>query len=126
MAIEFHKGVEEGLKFLPDHKRLSINLQMSNLSLKPMKKCDSNSLEIRLGDEKGSDLLNKLKDKKKINDADLNLLEGQNYKIPMVSCEETFRDEMFDKVLLYNGKKMSKTRNIQHKRNQGARSKLIQ
>ncbi|XP_078161772.1 scarecrow-like protein 9 [Carex rostrata] len=103
LATEFQRGVEEGLKFLPNHNGLSINLQVSNLSLNPMKKCDSTSLEIKLGEEKESDLLNKSKGKKNTNDSDLDLLEGRNCKIPMISCEEIIRDEMFDKALLYHG-----------------------
>ncbi|XP_078148076.1 scarecrow-like protein 14 [Carex rostrata] len=105
LATKFQRGVEEGLKFLPNHNRLSINFQVSNFSLNPTKKCHSNSLEIKSGEEKESDLLNKSKGKKNTNDADLDILEGRNCKIPMVSCEETIRDEMFDKVLLYHKKK---------------------
>ncbi|XP_078161490.1 scarecrow-like protein 9 isoform X2 [Carex rostrata] len=101
LATEFQRGVEEGLKFLPNHCRLSINLQVSNLSLDPTKKCASNTLDIKSGEE--SDLLNKSKGKKNTNDVDLDLLEGRNCKIPMVYSEETIRDEVFDKVLLYHG-----------------------
>ncbi|XP_078148304.1 scarecrow-like protein 14 [Carex rostrata] len=108
LATEFQRGVEEGLKFLPNHNTLPINFQVSNLSLNPTKKCDSNSLEIKSGEEKESDLLNNSKGKKNTNDVDLDLLEGRNCKIPMVSNEETIRDEMFDDVLLYNGKKCPK------------------
>ncbi|XP_078169270.1 scarecrow-like protein 9 [Carex rostrata] len=107
LAIEFQRGVEEGLRFLPNHNRLAINLKVSNLSLNPMKKCDSNPLENKSGEEKGSDLLNKSKGKKNTNDANLDLLEGRNCKIPMVSSEETIRDEMFDEVLLYQGEIIS-------------------
>ncbi|XP_078159328.1 scarecrow-like protein 14 [Carex rostrata] len=107
-ATEFQRGVEEGLKFLPNHNRLSINLEVSNLSLNPTKKCDSNSLEFRLGEEKESNLLNKSKGKKNTNDADLDISEGRNYKIPMAFSEETIRDEMFDKILLNHGKKCRK------------------
>ncbi|XP_078161804.1 scarecrow-like protein 9 [Carex rostrata] len=103
MSNEFQRGVEEGLKFLPNHNRLPINLQVINLSLNPTQKRDTNSLEIRSGEEKRSNLLNKSKGKKNTNDADLGLLEGRNCKIPMVSNEETIRDEVFDKALLYQG-----------------------
>ncbi|XP_078149321.1 scarecrow-like protein 9 [Carex rostrata] len=102
-AIEFQRGLEEGLKFLPNHNRLSINLQVSNSFLNPTKKRDSNSLVIRSGEEQGSDLLNKYKGKKNTNDADLYLLEGRNCKITMVSIGETIRDKVFDEVLLYQG-----------------------
>ncbi|XP_078169032.1 scarecrow-like protein 14 [Carex rostrata] len=99
--IEFQRGVEEGLKFLPNQNSSSINLHVSNLSLNPTKKCDRNSLQIKSEEEKESDLRNKSKGKKNTNDANLDLLEGRNCKIPMVNNEETIRDEMFDKALLY-------------------------
>ncbi|XP_078150994.1 scarecrow-like protein 9 [Carex rostrata] len=103
LATEFQRGVEEGLKFLPNHNRLLINLQVSNLSLNPKNKCESNSLEFRLGEEKESNLLSKSKGKRNTNDGDLDLLEERNSKIPMVSGEETIRDEMLDRLVLNHG-----------------------
>ncbi|XP_078161974.1 scarecrow-like protein 33 [Carex rostrata] len=104
LATEFQRGVEEGLKFLPNHNSLPINLQVSNLSLEPMKKWGSkNSLDFRSGEEKESNLLNKSKGKNSSNDPDWDLPGGRSRKIPMFSHEETIRDEMFDKVLLYHG-----------------------
>ncbi|KAJ3690187.1 hypothetical protein LUZ61_019351 [Rhynchospora tenuis] len=97
-ATEFQKGAEEGMKFLPDIKKLSVDLEVSKISLDPMKNCDN----FRLVEEKGG-LLDKSKGKKSTNDADLNISGGRNRKILMVSCEETIRDEIFDKVLLNHG-----------------------
>ncbi|XP_078162263.1 scarecrow-like protein 9 [Carex rostrata] len=105
LATEFQRGVEEGLKFLPNYNKLPINLQVSNLSLDPMKNWESNnSLEFRLGVENKSGLPERSKGKKNLNDSDWDLSEeGRSHKIPMFSHEETIRDEMFDKVLLYRG-----------------------
>ncbi|XP_078151157.1 scarecrow-like protein 9 [Carex rostrata] len=108
LATEFQRGVEEGLKFLPNHNKLSINLQVSNLSLNPTKKCESNSLELRLGEERQSNLLSKSKGKRNTNDGDLDLLEERNCKIAMVSSEETIRDEMLDRLVLYHGENCSR------------------
>ncbi|KAJ4803384.1 GRAS transcription factor [Rhynchospora pubera] len=96
-STEFHKGVEEGMKFLPNLNQLSIDLQVRKLTVDPMKKCDGN---FRLGEKKENGLLQMYKDKTSSNNADLDLLEGRNRKIPMVTCEETIRDAIFDKVLL--------------------------
>ncbi|XP_078151007.1 scarecrow-like protein 9 [Carex rostrata] len=108
LATEFQRGVEEGLKFLPNHNRLSISLHVSNLSLNPTKKCESNSLELRLGEEKKSNFLSKSKGKRNTNDGDLDLLEERNCKIAMVSGEETIRDEMLDRLVLYHGETCSR------------------
>ncbi|KAJ1694105.1 hypothetical protein LUZ63_010803 [Rhynchospora breviuscula] len=97
LTSEFQRGVEEGMKFLPNLNQLSINLQESKLTLDPMKKCDGNFM---LGEKKENGLLHRSKGKKSSNNADLDFLEGRNRKIPMVACEETIRDAMFDKVLL--------------------------
>ncbi|KAJ4774354.1 GRAS transcription factor [Rhynchospora pubera] len=102
-TTEFHKGVEEGMKFLdflPNLNQLSIDLQVSKLTVDPMKKYDGN---FRLGEKKENGLLHNYKGKTSSNNADLDLLEGRNRKIPMVTCEETIRDAMFDKVLLNCG-----------------------
>ncbi|KAJ4784286.1 GRAS transcription factor [Rhynchospora pubera] len=97
LTIQFHRGVEEGMKFLPNLNQLSIDLQVSKLTVDPMKKCDDN---FRLGEKKENGLLHNYKGKTSSNNADLDLLEGRNCKIPMVTCEETIRDAIFDKVLL--------------------------
>ncbi|KAJ3690186.1 hypothetical protein LUZ61_019350 [Rhynchospora tenuis] len=95
LTTEFHKGVEEGMKFLPNLNQLSIDLEVIKFAVDPMKKGDGN---FRLGEKKENGLLHK--GKTNSNNADLDLLEGRNRKIPMVACEETIRDAMFDKVLL--------------------------
>jgi GRAS domain family len=104
LATEFQRGVEEGHKFLPNLKKMSIDLQASKISVDPMKNCDSNTLEFRMGETKESGLIWKSKDKRNTNNADLDILEGRNCKILTLSNEETIRDEMFDKVLLSHGK----------------------
>lgn len=103
LATEFQRCVEEGIKFLPNVNRLLIDLHVSKLSMHPMEKCDSNILEFRLGGPVESGLLDRCKGKKSSKGVDLDLSEGKNCKIPMLSGEETIRDEMFDKVLLYQG-----------------------
>ncbi|KAJ4794416.1 hypothetical protein LUZ62_045662 [Rhynchospora pubera] len=100
LATEFLKGAKEGMKFLPNLKKLSINRQENKLSSDPMNKCDG---KLSLGKEKESVIVDKNKSKKSSNDADLDLLEGRNHKLPMVFFEEKIRDEIFDKVLLNHG-----------------------
>jgi GRAS domain family len=98
LGTEFYRGLEEGMKFLPNLKKMSIDLPVDRVQ-----KCDNNSLEFRLGQEKESGVPDRSKVKKSSNDEDLEILEGRCCKIPPLSCEETIRDETFDKVLLYHG-----------------------
>ncbi|KAJ4818245.1 hypothetical protein LUZ62_030811 [Rhynchospora pubera] len=100
LATEFLKGAKEGMKFLPNLKKLSIDRQENKLSLDPMNKCDG---KLSFAEEKGSVIVDRSKSKKSSNDADLDPLEGRNHKLPMVFFEEKIRDEMFDKVLLNHG-----------------------
>ncbi|KAJ4807449.1 hypothetical protein LUZ62_020015 [Rhynchospora pubera] len=86
--IEFQRGVEEGMKLLPNLNKLSIDGEGSKISLDARKKRHNDSLEFKLIEDKASNL------------SDLNLLEVRNCKIPVFSCEETIRDEMLDKSLL--------------------------
>ncbi|KAJ3690182.1 hypothetical protein LUZ61_019346 [Rhynchospora tenuis] len=104
-ATEFQRGAEEGMKFLPNLKQLLIDLQMSKISFDPTRKCERSLL---WGEDKEGDLLDRSKGKKNSDNIDLDTLEGRNRKIPTVSCEETIRDELFDKVLLNQWKNYTK------------------
>jgi GRAS domain family len=97
-GTEFYRGLEEGMKFLPNLKKMLIDLPVDQ-----EQKCDNNSLEFMLGQEKESGVPDRSKVKKSSNDEDLDILEGRYCKIAPLSCEETIRDETFDKVLLYHG-----------------------
>ncbi|KAJ3700919.1 hypothetical protein LUZ61_004624 [Rhynchospora tenuis] len=105
LATEFLKGAKEGMKFLPNLKKLSIDMQENKLSLDPMKKSEG---KLSLAEEKGSIIVDRSNSKKSSNDADVDLLEGRNHKLPMVFFEEKIRDEMFDKVLLNHGENYAK------------------
>ncbi|KAJ1688832.1 hypothetical protein LUZ63_012987 [Rhynchospora breviuscula] len=86
--IEFQRGVEEGMKLLPNLNKLSIDGEGRKISLDARKKRHNDSLEFKLVEDKASNL------------SDFNLLEVRDCKIPVFSWEETIRDEMLDKVLL--------------------------
>ncbi|KAJ3688230.1 hypothetical protein LUZ61_017394 [Rhynchospora tenuis] len=100
---EFQRGVEEGKKFLPTINNLAIDLHVSRLSLD--KAHTDKSSEIELEKETAHGLP---KTRKSSTDAGLNFLEGRNSKISMPCYEETTRDEMFDKILLYHGEEYAR------------------
>ncbi|KAJ4805009.1 hypothetical protein LUZ62_017575 [Rhynchospora pubera] len=103
LAKEFQRGVEEGKKFLPTINNLAIDLHVSRLSLD--KAHTNKSSEIELEEETAHGLP---KTRKSSTDAGLNLLERRNSKMSMLCAEETTRDEMFDKVLLYHGEEYAR------------------
>ncbi|KAJ3684210.1 hypothetical protein LUZ61_013374 [Rhynchospora tenuis] len=86
--IEFQRGVEEGMKLLPNLNKLSINGEGSKISPDARKKRHSDSLKFKLAEDKAS------------NSPDLDHLVVRNHKIPVSSCDETIRDEMLDRALL--------------------------
>ncbi|KAJ3676397.1 hypothetical protein LUZ60_003809 [Juncus effusus] len=91
-TMEFHRGVEEGLKFVPVIDKLTLSLQANKIGN------DSSFINPELGE--GERRGNKSKNNDGVN---MDLLEGRNQKLPMISFEEPIRDYMFDQVLLYHG-----------------------
>ncbi|KAJ4774643.1 hypothetical protein LUZ62_058900 [Rhynchospora pubera] len=94
-AVEYKKGMEEGMKFLAgtNINRLEVYPKGTMLWL-PSQLTDEPNLAEKLQEEKR---------KKKANSMALSLLEEQKYKIPMFYNRSLVRDEMFDKVLLWHG-----------------------
>lgn len=86
-ALEYSKGLEEGMKFLPNVGKLRTDFQGNNLSIPPPRNLNS---------------LNGSNSKKKLNNEDLELSEGRNCKISQPHFEEPVRDHKLDEVILYN------------------------
>ncbi|KAJ3690508.1 hypothetical protein LUZ61_019672 [Rhynchospora tenuis] len=95
-ALEYKKGMEEGMKFLPgiNNNELEVDPKATTLSLPSQLTDEANLAERKLQEGKG---------KKKTNSVVLSLLEEQKHKIPMFYNRNFVRDEMFDKVLLWHG-----------------------
>jgi GRAS domain family len=107
LTKEFQRGVEEGMKFLPTIHNLAVDLQVSSLSLNMTHKRNDKPTETELKEDNvhGSE---RCKAKGSSTDADLNILEERNSKMPVLYTEETIRDEMFDKVLLDHGEEYAR------------------
>ncbi|KAJ3676399.1 hypothetical protein LUZ60_003811 [Juncus effusus] len=90
-SLEFQRGMEEGMKFLPVNDKLALDLQANNIEN------DISSINLIEEEERRG---NKGKKNSGMN---MDLLEGQKRKLPMLCFEEPIRDGMFDQVLLCHG-----------------------
>ncbi|KAJ3676401.1 hypothetical protein LUZ60_003813 [Juncus effusus] len=117
---EFNKGVEEGMKFLPNIDDLTTDFQSNNLGV------SSNNLSTRVNlnkEEKEEE-----KGKKKSNDSDSDLSEGRNRKILMPYLDEPVRDAKLDEVLLRQDKfknKVAELREIMQTKETQIQEELI-
>lgn len=112
-ASEYKRGMEEGTKFLPSssNSKLEVDPEATKLLFPFHFNKEANLIKRKLQDGKG----------KKQANSTLSLLEERKRKIPMFYIRNLVRDEMFDKVLLWNrddyevlrqcGKKDDKERN---------------
>lgn len=92
---EFHRGLEEGLKFLPSINMVSVD----TAGLK-----EENPVAFKLVDQKENvSAISSSRIKKKSNWRDLDNLEGRNGKMSMVYYEEPITNDVYDKVLLDHG-----------------------
>ncbi|KAJ3676404.1 hypothetical protein LUZ60_003816 [Juncus effusus] len=90
-SLEFQRGLEEGMKFLPIIDELALDLQANKIEN------DISSINLIEEEERRG---NKGKKNSGMN---MDLLEGKNRKLPMLSYEEPIRDDTFDQALLYHG-----------------------
>ncbi|KAJ3676405.1 hypothetical protein LUZ60_003817 [Juncus effusus] len=90
-SLEFQRGLEEGMKFLPIIDKLALDLQANKIEN------DISSINLIEEEERRG---NKGKKNSGMN---MDLLEGKNRKLPMLYYEEPIRDDTFDQALLYHG-----------------------
>jgi GRAS domain family len=91
-ALEYNKGFEEGMKYLPSIEKLMLDFQGRKISF------PSSSSEVE-NEEEGR-VIKESKGKKKLDSGNLDLLEGRNCKIPP-AYSESVRDTKLDEVILY-------------------------
>ncbi|KAJ3676406.1 hypothetical protein LUZ60_003818 [Juncus effusus] len=89
-TLEFQSGVEEGMKFLPIIDKLVVDLQANMIE-------NDISSNLKLDEKESRD--NK---GKRNGGRNVDLLEGQNRKLPMICYEEPIKDDTPD-PLLYHG-----------------------
>ncbi|KAJ3694011.1 hypothetical protein LUZ60_009491 [Juncus effusus] len=114
--VEFNKGLQEGMKFLPSvgENKSTFDLQGNNKIWFPSNSKEDNNLvgkKVKEGKEEDRDLvilrgkrqmnpehLSHLRGKRHVDSGDLSLMEGRKCKISELHFNN--RDEAFDKVLL--------------------------
>ncbi|KAF3337253.1 scarecrow-like protein 9 [Carex littledalei] len=95
-ALEYNKGIEEGMKFLPSIENLMIDFREKKLALS-----SPHSSSEEENDDQGCVIKGSNGKKKLDNNANLELSEGRNSKIPLAYSDEPVRDAKMDEVILY-------------------------
>ncbi|XP_078178869.1 scarecrow-like protein 14 isoform X2 [Carex rostrata] len=102
-VMEFHKGIEEGLKFLPNINILATDIKEKMIYVDNAEVKDENTVGFKLVEKGNVRTMSKSMIKRNSNCWDLDTLEGPNRKMSMIYSEEPITDDVFDKVLLHHG-----------------------
>ncbi|KAJ4744770.1 GRAS transcription factor [Rhynchospora pubera] len=102
-VMEFHKGIEEGMKFLPTINNLATDCKEKIISADPSEVKYENSAWYKLAEKDDFGMMSRPRIRKYSIGRDLDILEGRNSKISMVDSEEPVRDDVYDEVLLDHG-----------------------
>ncbi|KAJ3688346.1 hypothetical protein LUZ61_017510 [Rhynchospora tenuis] len=100
-VMEFHRGIEEGMKFLPIMNKLSTDIKENIVSVDSAEVKYKNSAELKLVEK--VDLGMMPRSKKNSICSELDIFEGPNRKISVIDSEEPITDDVYDKVLLDHG-----------------------
>ncbi|XP_078178719.1 scarecrow-like protein 14 [Carex rostrata] len=102
-VMEFHKGIEEGLKFLPNINILATNIKEKMISVDNAEVKDENSVGFKLVEKENARANLKSLIKRSTDCRDLDTLEGPKSKMSMIYSEEPNTDDVYDRVLLDHG-----------------------
>ncbi|KAG2723764.1 hypothetical protein I3760_02G184900 [Carya illinoinensis] len=103
-VMQFKRGFEEASRFLPNGNGLIADLESNGLVLKELKK-DAKDVVVKIEEyHESQHSLDGMRRKKNPYLVDVNLKEGRISKQLAVSAESTVTSEMFDMVLLNDGK----------------------
>ncbi|XP_078178860.1 scarecrow-like protein 34 [Carex rostrata] len=102
-VMEFHKGIEEGLKFLPNINILATDIKEKMISVDNAEVKDENSVGFKLVEKENVRAKSRSMIKRSIDCRDLDTLEGPNRKMSMIYSEEPNTDDVYDRVLLDHG-----------------------
>ncbi|XP_078178863.1 scarecrow-like protein 33 isoform X3 [Carex rostrata] len=102
-VMEFHKGIEEGLKFLPNINILATDIKEKMISVYTDEGKDEKSVGFKLVEKENVRAKSRSMTKRNIDCRDLDTLEGPNRKMSMTYSEEPNTDDVYDRVLLDHG-----------------------
>ncbi|KAJ4779167.1 GRAS transcription factor [Rhynchospora pubera] len=103
LVTEFHKGIEEGKKFLLTINNLATDCKEKTVSADPSEVKYENSATFKLAEKDDLGKISTSRSKMYSSGINLDILEGRNSKISMIDSEEAVRDDVYDKVLLGHG-----------------------
>ncbi|KAJ4786056.1 GRAS transcription factor [Rhynchospora pubera] len=99
-VMEYCRGIEEGMKFLPNINKLVANFKENIVSADPSEVKYANSARFKFAEKDDLGMMFPSRSKKYTSDRDLDILEGRNSKISMIDSEEPVGDDVYDEVLL--------------------------
>ncbi|KAJ1695351.1 hypothetical protein LUZ63_012049 [Rhynchospora breviuscula] len=102
-VMEYCRGIEEGMKFLPNINMLVANFKENIVSADPFEVKYENSASFKLAEKDELGMMSRSRRKKYSSGRNLDILEGRNSKISMIDSEEPVRDDVYDEVLLDHG-----------------------
>ncbi|XP_078178874.1 scarecrow-like protein 14 isoform X2 [Carex rostrata] len=102
-VMEFHKGIEEGLKFLPNINILATNIKEKMIYVDNAEVKDENSVGFKFVDKENARANSRSMIKRSTDCRDLDTLEGPNSKMSVIYSEEPNTDDVYDRVLLDHG-----------------------
>jgi GRAS domain family len=102
-VMEFQRGIEEGLKFLPSINILANDFKENMVSVDNTEEKEDNSIEFELVEKEYVRKMYRSRIRKNSYQEDLDILEGRKSKMPMMYSEEPITNDIYDKVLLDHG-----------------------
>ncbi|KAJ4805114.1 GRAS transcription factor [Rhynchospora pubera] len=102
-AMEFHKGIEEGMKFLPTINILGTDFKENIVSRDPSEVKYENSVRFKFSEKDDFWMTCRSRSKKNSSSLDLDTFERRNSKISMIDSDEPIIDDEYDEVLLDQG-----------------------
>ncbi|KAJ3688348.1 hypothetical protein LUZ61_017512 [Rhynchospora tenuis] len=103
LAMEFHRGIEEGMRFLPTINNLVTDAKEKIVSTDLSGEKYENSARFKLAEKDDLGMMCRSTSKKYSRGRNFDSLEGRNSKISMTDSEEPVRGDVYDEVLLDHG-----------------------
>ncbi|KAJ3688347.1 hypothetical protein LUZ61_017511 [Rhynchospora tenuis] len=98
-VMEFHKGIEAGMKFLPTIHNLATDCKEKIVSAYLSEVKYENSARYKLAEKDDFGMMSMSRSRKYSSVRDLDILEGRNSKISMIDSEEPITVDLYDEEL---------------------------
>ncbi|KAJ3688351.1 hypothetical protein LUZ61_017515 [Rhynchospora tenuis] len=102
-VMQFHKGIEEGMKFLPIIPKLATDFKENMVAVDLTEVKYENSVGFKLVENIDFGVTSRSKSQKNSSDRELEIMDGRNQKISLICSDEPITDEVYNRVLLDHG-----------------------